>query len=97
MPINDTLYEVKQTVQFKKDYRLAKKRGQDIKLLQEIIFLLADGKLLPEKNRDHPLTGDWKGFRKCHITPDWLLVYKLEDDILVLTLTRIGTHSGLDF
>ena len=48
-------------------------------------------------NRDHPLTGDWKGFRECHITPDWLLVYKLEDDILVLTLTRIGTHSDLDF
>ena len=97
MPMNDTLYEVKQTVQFKKDYRLAKKRGQDIKLLQEIILVLADGKPLPNKNRDHPLTGDWKNFRECHITPDWLLVYKQEDDILVLTLTRIGTHSDLDF
>ena len=97
MPMNSTLYEVKQTVQFKKDYRLAKKRGQDLRLLQEIIHLLADGKPLHEKNRDHPLTGDWKVFRECHITPDWLLVYKLEDDILVLTLTRIGTHSDLDF
>ena len=97
MPMNNTLYEVKQTVQFKRDYRLAKKRGQNLKLLQEIILMLADGKPLPEKNRDHPLTGDWKGFRECHITPDWLLVYKLEDDILVLTLTRIGTHSDLDF
>jgi mRNA interferase YafQ len=95
--MNDTLYEVKQTTQFKRDYRLAKKRGQRVDLLQEIIHLLADGKPLPEKNRDHPLTGDWKGFRECHITPDWLLVYKQEDDILVLTLTRVGTHSDLDF
>jgi mRNA interferase YafQ len=95
--MSDTLYEVKRTVQFKRDYRLAKKRGQDLKLLQEIILMLADGKPLPEKNRDHPLIGDWKGFRECHITPDWLLVYKLEDDILVLTLTRTGTHSDLDF
>lgn len=97
MPMSDTLYEVKQTVQFKRDYRLAKKRGQNLGLLQDIILMLADGKPLSEKNRDHPLTGDWKGFRECHITPDWLLVYKLEDDILVLTLTRIGTHSDLDF
>ena len=96
MPMNSTLYEVKQTVQFKRDYRLAKKRGQNLKLLHEIILMLADGKPLPEKNRDHPLAGNWKGFRECHITPDWLLVYKLEDDILVLTLTRIGTHSDLD-
>ena len=95
--MNDTLYEVKQTVQFKRDYRLAKKRGQNLKLLQEIIFKLADGKPLPEKNRDNPLIGGWKGFRECHITPDWLLVHKLEDDILVLTLTRIVTHSDLDF
>jgi mRNA interferase YafQ len=95
--MNDTLYEVKRTTQFNRDYRLAKKRGQKMDLLQEIILLLADGKTLPEKNRDHPLTGDWKGFRECHITPDWLLVYKQEEDILVLTLTRIGTHSDLDF
>jgi mRNA interferase YafQ len=96
MPMNDTLYEVKRTTQFNRDYRLAKKRGQKMDLLQEIILLLADGKPLPEKNRDHPLTGDWKRFRECHITPDWLLVYKQENDILVLTLTRIGTHSDLD-
>jgi len=97
MPNNNTLYEVKQTAQFKRDYRIAKKRGQNLQLLQEIILLLADGKQLPEKNRDHPLTGDWKNFRECHITADWLLVYKLEEDILVLTLTRIGTHSDLDY
>jgi mRNA interferase YafQ len=95
--MNETLYEVKKTTQFKKDYRLAKKRGQNLKLLQEIILILADGQTLPEKNRDHALTGDWTGFRECHVTPDWLLVYKKDDDILVLTLTRIGTHSDLGF
>jgi len=97
MPMNETLYEVKETTQFKKDYRLAKKRGQNLQLLKDIILILADGQALPEKNRDHALTGDWIGFRECHITPDWLLMYKKEDDILVLTLTRIGTHSDLDF
>lgn len=95
--MNETLYEVKKTSRFKKDYKLAKKRGQDVKALQEIISLLADGKPLPEKNCDHALTGDWIGFRECHITPDWLLVYMKDDDILVLTLTRTGTHSDLDF
>jgi mRNA interferase YafQ len=95
--MNETEYEVKQTAKFKKDYRLAKKRGEDITLLREIVTLLANGKKLPEKNRDHALTNDWAGFRECHIAPDWLLVYKKEDDILVLTLTRTGSHSDLDF
>jgi mRNA interferase YafQ len=95
--MNETLYEVKKTSRFKKDYRLAQKRGQDMKLIQEIILLLADGKTLPDKNHDHALTGDWSGFRECHITPEWLLVYKKEADILVLTLTRTGTHSDFDF
>ena len=95
--MNDTLYEVKKTNQFKKDYRLAKRRGQNLTLLQEIILKLANGQTLPDKNYDHTLTGEWKGYRECHVTPDWLLVYKTEDDILVLTLTRIGTHSGLNF
>jgi len=95
--MNDTLYEVKKTTQFKRDYRLAKKRGQNLVLLQEIISKLADGQTLPEKNYDHALTSDWSGFRECHVTPDWLLVYKKEDDILILTLTRIGTHSDLNF
>jgi mRNA interferase YafQ len=97
MPMNDTLYEVKQTSQFKKDYKLAQKRGQNISLLQDSILQLANGEKLPENNRDHALTGDWDGFRECHITPDWLLIYRVDNDILVLTLTRIGTHSDLDF
>lgn len=71
------------------------KRGLDIKLLDEVITTLAMGLSLPEKNRDHALTGNWIGHRECHIMPDWLLVYRIEDDVLVLTLSRTGTHSDL--
>jgi len=95
--VNETKYEVKETSQFKKDYHLAKKRGQNLHLLKDIIIQLANDQSLPEKNRDHALTGDWKGYRECHVAPDWLLVYKKENDILVLTLTRLGSHSDLNF
>ena len=71
------------------------KRNLNTGLLKEIVELLANGKELPEKYRDHNLTGNWKGHRECHIQPDWLLVYKIENDILVLTLARTGTHSDL--
>ena len=97
MLMNNTLYEVRQTTQFKRDYKLAKRRGQNLSLLQNIILKLANGETLSPKNRDHALTGNWTGFRECHIAPDWLLIYKIEDDVLVLTLTRVGTHSDLDF
>lgn len=83
------------TSQFKKDYKLAMKRHLKIELLDDIIRLLAAGEELPQKNKDHPLTGDWVGHRECHIQPDWLLVYRVEDDVLVLTLSRTGTHSDL--
>ena len=88
-------YTVKPTSQFKKDYKLAMKRGLDISLLEDIIAKLALGESLPEKNRDHALSGNWNGYRECHILPDWLLIYKLEDNILILTLARTGTHSNL--
>ena len=81
------------TTQFKKDYKLALKRHMDIELLDNIIRCLSRGEVLPEKNKDHALSGDWVGHRECHILPDWLLVYRIEDDILVLTLARTGTHS----
>lgn len=93
--MKNTKYTIKPTTQFKKDYKLAMKRGLDIKLLDEVIATLAMGLSLPEKNRDHALTGNWIGHRECHIMPDWLLVYRIEDDILVLTLSRTGTHSDL--
>lgn len=83
------------TTQFKKDYRLALKRHLDIDLLDDVIRCLARGETLPEKNKDHALTGDWVGHRECHILPDWLLVYRIDDDVLVLTLARTGSHSDL--
>ena len=83
------------TNQFKKDYKLAMKRHLNIALLDDIIRKLAACEQLPEKNKDHALTGDWIGQRECHIQPDWLLVYRVENDLLVLTLTRTGIHSDL--
>jgi len=88
-------YTVKPTSQFKKDYKLAMKRGLNIGLLEKIITLLAMGEALPEKYYDHALSGNWRGHRECHIQPDWLLIYRYDDDVLVLTLTRTGTHSDL--
>lgn len=93
--MNETKYTVKTTTQFKKDYKLAMNRGLKIALLDNVIAALAMGKALPEKNKDHALTGNWTGYRECHVQPDWLLVYRIEDDVLVLTLTRTGTHSDL--
>lgn len=83
------------TSRFKKDYKLAIKRGLDINLLDNVIRLISAGHSLPEEYCDHQLTGNWKGFRECHIEPDWLLIYRIEKNILVLTLSRTGTHSDL--
>ena len=90
-----TKYIVKPTPQFKKDYKLAMKRGLKIKLLEDVVAALAMGEPLSEKHKDHALTGNWVGHRECHIQPDWLLVYRIEDDVLVLTLSRTGSHSDL--
>ena len=90
-----TKYTVKFTSQFKKDYKLAIKRGLKIDLLDNVVRTLAAGEELPEKSKDHALTGNWLGHRECHILPDWLLIYCIEDDVLVLTLARTGTHSDL--
>ena len=88
-------YTVKVTKQFKKDYKSALKQGYDINLLDAIIEKIACGKPLDSTNHDHALIGNWKGHRECHILPDWLLIYRIENDILVLTLSRTGTHSNL--
>ena len=90
-----TKYTVKPTTQFKKDYKLAMKRGLKLSLLEDVIAALSMGDALPVKNRDHSLSGDCSGHRECHILPDWLLIYRIEDDVLILTLTRTGTHSDL--
>lgn len=90
-----TKYTVKPTTQFKKDFKASMKRGLKIELLEKVIALLAMGETLPDHYKDHALTGNWVGHRECHILPDWLLVYRIEDDVLVLTLSRTGTHSDL--
>lgn len=88
-------YKVKFTNQFKKDLKLAKKQGKDTEKLFEVIEKLANGEPLAEKYHDHGLTGNYRGCRECHIQPDWLLVYEVLDDILVLMLYRVGSHSEL--
>ena len=90
-----TKYIVKPTTQFKKDFKLAMKRSMKIELLEEMIAMLAMGETLPDKHKDHALTGNWVGHRECHILPDWLLIYRIEDEVLVLTLARTGPHSDL--
>lgn len=88
-------YIIKYTNQFKKDYKLLKRRHKNINLLMEVIHKLSNGEKLNDSYRDHSLSNNWKGFRECHIEPDWLLIYKLDENVLVLTLTRSGTHSDL--
>ena len=88
-------YTVKKTSAFKKDYKRAKKRGLDLTKLQETVDLLANGEPLPESQHDHPLTSNWANHRECHIEPDWLLVYHIYESVLVLELTRTGSHSDL--
>ena len=80
---------------FKKDYKRVCKRGCDIKLLEEVIAILAKGDVLPTKYKDHQLVGNFNQCRECHILPDWLLIYEINTDELILYLTRTGTHSDL--
>lgn len=86
---------IKYQAAFKKDYKRIVKRGYDMRLLEKVIELLANQKPLPEKNRDHQLSGDYAGCRECHITPDWLLIYEVANEELILYLTRTGSHSDL--
>lgn len=88
-------YAVEMTSSFKHDFKVIKKRGYDLSLLYKVIDLLSNGESLPEKYRDHSLVGNFKGFRECHIQPDWLLIYKIDNDKLILLLTSTGSHSDL--
>ncbi len=88
-------YEIVPSNQFRKDLKLAAKRGYDINKIKNVIEKLANGEVLEAKYRDHWLTGDYGGFRECHIQPDWLLVYQLDNGKLILFLARTGTHSDL--
>ena len=89
------MYSIRPTTKFQKDLKRIEKRGYNISLLTEVIKKLANGEQLPEKNKDHNLPGEYGGCRECHITPDWLLIYEIADDELILYLTRTGTHSDL--
>lgn len=88
-------YEVRFTNQFKKDIKLAKKQNKNMDNLLEVINILANGGALESKYRDHSLSGKYSGTRECHIEPDWLLVYEIKNEVLVLMLYRLGTHSEL--
>lgn len=83
------------TAKFRKDLKLAEKRGYDIELLRQVIQTLLAGKELDRKYKDHALHGDYEGSRECHITPDWLLIYETNENEAVLSAMRTGTHSDL--
>jgi len=88
-------YDVIRTTRFRKDLKKMLKRGADIGKLETVVKILASGETLPPHYHDHALTGDMAGTRDCHITPDWLLLYRIENEVLVLTLTRTGTHADM--
>lgn len=89
------MLEVVLSTRFKKDLKTASKRGYNLELLNDVVDKLASRQQLPEKNRDHELSGDYSGFRECHVAPDWLLVYRVVEEDLILYLMRTGTHSDL--
>ncbi len=88
-------YELILTNKFKKSLKLARKRGLDISLLENIVTKLQNNVVLDDKYRDHDLKGKYQGFRECHIQPDWLLIYLKQDNVLTLTLVDTGTHADL--
>jgi mRNA interferase YafQ len=85
--------QLSQTRQFSKDVKRMRKRGKDLDKLQRLVVQLANGQILEPKHRDHPLMGEWRGSRDCHIEPDWLLLYTTDE--LNLRLERTGTHNDL--
>ena len=89
------MLEIVLSNQFKKDIKSAQKRGLKLELLTEVVDILASQQSLPEKYRDHSLTGSYEDFRECHIKPDWLLIYRIDNEDLLLFLFRTGSHSDL--
>ena len=89
------MLELVTTSTFRKDLKIAKKRGYDLSLIEFVIDELLKENTLPQKYKDHVLTGNYRGFRECHISPDWLLIYAVDKDKLVLLVSRTGTHSDL--
>ena len=89
------MLEVKYSTRFKKDLKVCQKRHYNMALLQQVVNVLAVPEQLPPQNRDHSLTGSYIPHRECHIQPDWLLIYEVDGDELILSLTRTGSHSDL--
>ena len=89
------MYKIRPTVKFQKDLKRIQKRGYNISLLTDVLNILANGEKLPRKYKDHSLIGNYKNCRECHITTDWLLIYEISNEELILYLTRTGTHSDL--
>ena len=89
------MFELELTRQYLKDLKLPRKRGLDESKLNAVILKLISGEELPKKNRDHSLSGSYEGFRECHISPDWLLIYSRDVTVKIITLVRTGTHSDL--
>ena len=89
------IYKPYYTNRIKKQLHLLKKRGYDMSLFKEIVDMLLEGVKLPAKCRDHPLRGDRYGYRDCHIKDDWVLIYRIDRDVLTLILSETGTHSDL--
>ena len=89
------MYTVKATAKFQKDLKIIQKRGYDISLLTNIVKIISNGEPIPPKYKDHELKGNYKGLRELHITPDWLLIYEIDKETVILYLTRTGTHSDL--
>ena len=89
------MLEIVLSNRFKRDLKRVVRRGRDAALLENVVNALAERRPLAESNRDHALTGDWMGYRECHIQPDWLLIYKVHENDLILLLMRTGTHADL--
>jgi mRNA interferase YafQ len=85
------MLSIRYTSAFKRDFKKAGKQGKDGEKLRAVLDLLVAGNPLPERNHDHDLGGNWKGYRDCHIAPDWLLIYRIEGNELILV--RLGSHS----
>ena len=89
------MLKIKYHSKFKKDIKTIKKRNYDLSKLQKVIGILAEEKTLPDKYKDHSLTGIYQDFRECHIEPDWLLIYQIFENELILSATATGSHSDL--
>ncbi len=90
-----TEYQIHLTAKYKKGYKKMSRRGLNMAILDNVVKKLSHGQSLERKYKDHALKGEYKDYHECHVQPDWLLIYKIQDDILILTLIDTGTHSDL--